>query len=240
MRHVQQHLGHVQPAPGPGGGLGARGALDGLGVRDAAMPGVIMCISRRGARPAPDTSRRRSRIDDERTSRQQHRGARLPGPRGGRRPLRRGPVLRPRRVAPARRGRTGRRRAGAHRAPTRRWARPDGLRAGAAHRPADGAAHHRDRRPVRAHGARQVVVLGAGLDSRAWRMPELAAATVLRSTTRRRSRTSSAGSPTSTDRRRGRAGRRRPRGRTARPRSSRPASTGPVRRPGSGRASCRT
>jgi methyltransferase (TIGR00027 family) len=32
---------------------------------------------------------------------------------------------------------------------------------------------------VRAHGAGQVVVLGAGLDSRAWRMPELAAATVL-------------------------------------------------------------
>ncbi|WP_166122080.1 SAM-dependent methyltransferase [Phycicoccus sp. HDW14] len=31
---------------------------------------------------------------------------------------------------------------------------------------------------VRAHGAAQVVVLGAGLDSRAWRMPELAGATV--------------------------------------------------------------
>ncbi len=31
---------------------------------------------------------------------------------------------------------------------------------------------------VRDHGARQVVVLGAGLDARAWRMPELARATV--------------------------------------------------------------
>jgi methyltransferase (TIGR00027 family) len=32
---------------------------------------------------------------------------------------------------------------------------------------------------LREHGASQVVVLGAGLDSRAWRMPELAGATVL-------------------------------------------------------------
>ena len=31
---------------------------------------------------------------------------------------------------------------------------------------------------VRDHGAAQVVVLGAGLDARAWRMPELAQATV--------------------------------------------------------------
>ena len=32
---------------------------------------------------------------------------------------------------------------------------------------------------VREHGATQVVVLGAGLDARAWRMPELAGATVV-------------------------------------------------------------
>lgn len=31
---------------------------------------------------------------------------------------------------------------------------------------------------IRDHGATQVVILGAGLDARAWRMPELAAATV--------------------------------------------------------------
>jgi len=94
---------------------------------------------------------------------------------------------------------------------------------------------------VREHGAAQVVVLGAGLDARAWRMPELAQAIVFevdhpasqrdkqrRLGDRARRPSGSCRSPsTSTVNHYGRP-------------SLRPGSTLHSRRPGSGRASCRT
>ena len=95
---------------------------------------------------------------------------------------------------------------------------------------------------VREHGATQVVVLGAGLDARAWRMPELAGATVVEvdhpASQRDKQRRLGDLTPTA---RSGRAGARRPRATSAsRPRSTGRASTVRSRRPGSGRASSPT
>ena len=145
------------------------------------MPGVIMCIPKEATCSGPLIHRVLGpQSTDDRTRRQQHRGARLPGPGRGRRAPSRRPVLRPGRASTCSTPRSAPSSSRpAARQPPQGGSGPDGLRAGLAHRrcswcPRTVAIDD----AVRDHGAAQVVVLGAGLDARAWRMPELARATV--------------------------------------------------------------